>query len=417
MPSRSPLRHALLPLLLVSCASPPSPDETLGTPVPGDTAVPADSADPHPDDLDGDGYPAPEDCDDDDPTRSPGATEVCDGVDQDCDGLVDDDAQNAPTWYADADGDGFGDPLTSYQSCTGGVEAGADCDDGDSSIHPGAPEVCRNATDDNCDTYIDEMVAGITHLTIQAAIDDACAPGDVVWVAAGTYVENLLLAEDRPVALASIDGYDSTTVDGSACTTGPDTCATITVLAHRSEIRGLRITGGSGQYGGGIATWVTNDVRIEGNLIDANHADGGGGGLYLYGGGHTVRDNDVRENTAAGDGGGIELHAVGDPDEFVTLLENNTFADNRGDNGGGAYDATLDGRAMWIGNTFTGNVGALGGGVLGVYTLETTSNTITGNTATDAGGGVWVSSYWTWSSAGDTITGNTPDDVACGEGC
>ncbi len=57
-------------------------------------------------DVDDDGYGEPEDCDDDDPLRRPGAAEVCNGVDDNCDGVIDENA--LLTWYADGDGDGYG---------------------------------------------------------------------------------------------------------------------------------------------------------------------------------------------------------------------------------------------------------------------------------------------------------------------
>jgi hypothetical protein len=58
-------------------------------------------------DADGDGFPASEDCDDTDATINAGAIETCDGVDNDCDGEIDEGVSD--TWYADADGDGYGD--------------------------------------------------------------------------------------------------------------------------------------------------------------------------------------------------------------------------------------------------------------------------------------------------------------------
>ncbi len=79
------------------------------------------------------------DCNDTDPTIHPGASELCDGIDNDCDGIV-------PADEVDADGDG-------YMVCAG------DCDDDDPNINPGATEIC-NGIDDDCDGEVDEGVSG-----------------------------------------------------------------------------------------------------------------------------------------------------------------------------------------------------------------------------------------------------------------
>ncbi len=105
-------------------------------------------------DADGDGTPACEDCDDGDLTAFPGAEEMCDGADDDCDGEVDEDAVDAATWYADTDGDGFGDDASTTAACEEPADfapQGGDCDDADASYHPGAPESCDVLVDYNCD--------------------------------------------------------------------------------------------------------------------------------------------------------------------------------------------------------------------------------------------------------------------------
>ncbi|MBW2255333.1 MAG: hypothetical protein JRI25_12135, partial [Deltaproteobacteria bacterium] len=100
-----------------------------------------------------------DDCDDTDGDIHPGAEEVCDGDDNDCDGETDeDDAVDAPTWWVDSDGDGFGDPLESRRACTqpaGWVGNDEDCDDADASSFPGADEYCDGA-DNDCDGEVDE---------------------------------------------------------------------------------------------------------------------------------------------------------------------------------------------------------------------------------------------------------------------
>jgi len=100
-----------------------------------------------------------EDCDDTNPNVNAGDDEVCDGVDNDCDGTVDEpDAVDAQTWYADLDGDGHGDPASSQDACDPPLDHVAnadDCDDTDAAVFPGADEYC-NGYDDDCDGDTDE---------------------------------------------------------------------------------------------------------------------------------------------------------------------------------------------------------------------------------------------------------------------
>ena len=98
------------------------------------------------------------DCDDGAAAVSPSAPEGCNGVDDNCDGQVDESAVDATTWYADFDGDLYGDLALSQQACTaptGYVALAGDCDDGQANISPAADEVC-NGLDDNCDGLTDD---------------------------------------------------------------------------------------------------------------------------------------------------------------------------------------------------------------------------------------------------------------------
>ena len=108
-------------------------------------------------DGDGDGYYNTEDCDDDDADINPGAEEVCDGVDNDCDDDVDEDPTDGTTYYADDDGDGYGDPDASEVLCSsssGYVTNDDDCDDTDADINPDGTEVC-DGDDNDCDGSTD----------------------------------------------------------------------------------------------------------------------------------------------------------------------------------------------------------------------------------------------------------------------
>jgi hypothetical protein len=106
------------------------------------------------DDRDGVGDAAcgGDDCDDLDSTTFEGAQELCDDRDNDCDTAIDEDTMILD-WYVDSDGDGFGDedgsPVRSCPAVSGRVPNDRDCDDADEDIRPGADELC-NGIDDDC---------------------------------------------------------------------------------------------------------------------------------------------------------------------------------------------------------------------------------------------------------------------------
>ncbi len=99
-----------------------------------------------------------QDCNDDDPYINPAATEICDKLDNDCDGAVDEGVTT--TFYIDADQDGYGSPNTSSQACSapsGYVADDTDCNDKDKGINPGATEVCDpEDVDENCNGVADD---------------------------------------------------------------------------------------------------------------------------------------------------------------------------------------------------------------------------------------------------------------------
>jgi hypothetical protein len=94
-----------------------------------------------------------EDCNNTATSVFPGAEELCDELDNDCDRETDE-TLPSQLWFVDADGDGFGSEALSVESCRppeGFVAAAGDCDDNDPARSPGHPEVCNDGIDNDCD--------------------------------------------------------------------------------------------------------------------------------------------------------------------------------------------------------------------------------------------------------------------------
>lgn len=124
------------------------------------------------------------DCNDGVAAIHPGASEVCNGADDDCDGGVDQGAVDALPFYGDVDGDGYGNAADIKASCSrpnGYVSSASDCDDQNAAISPAAQEICGGG-DENCNGLVDDNDSDVAGQQTWFADADADGFGDVATV-------------------------------------------------------------------------------------------------------------------------------------------------------------------------------------------------------------------------------------------
>ena len=398
------------------------------------------------------------DCDDGDPTQHPGADEVCNGEDDDCEGDIDeDDAVDARTWHADLDGDGFGDPTTGTTSCTapsGTITDASDCDDGDAAVNPAATEFC-DGIDNDCDstTSEDGMVTYVTsagtydvtssfsgtagapawlgvtdagtvqfcdgtyavHFEVEADVTFTSLsgdPADVVLDAEGESSVLNIATDGLSVAVEGLtltDGDGDGRVGGYANTGGAVNCEASAVPSQVS-ITDSVLTGNTGGGGGGVAAELC-DVSLSGTTVQDNTSDAGGALLVVDG------DIDLEDSVLSGnyadDAGGV-FHITGD-----AVVIDSRIDDNDAENVGAwlAYEASLTCTASSAGAAgFTGNTDDVYGAItlLPDASLDLTDCDL----GTAAGGDDnspvdIITSTWFEYRFGDTRTVSC-DDATCG---
>jgi hypothetical protein len=185
----------------------------------GDGAVRAACCNEQP----GGGLRCGEDCADGEAAIRPGATEICNRLDDDCDGRVDE--EGATPFYADADRDGYGDAARVVATgCRAPARATADatdCDDGDAAVSPGAREVC-DGDDETCD----------------ARSDEGCPTGAVRFTSGtagpGTVGSGTIFHDDRCGDGSALVGLAAAVDVGGVATTVAALCAPLTVVADEA---------------------------------------------------------------------------------------------------------------------------------------------------------------------------------------
>ena len=269
-------------------------------------------------------------------------------------------------------------------------------------------------------------VPSANYPTIQAAID-AALDGDAVIVAPGTYVENIDFL-GKAITLTSSGAADATTIDGSGCTTGVDSCSVVTCAS--GEGGGTTLVGFT--IVGGLGTVVELDPQ-------------GCSGCFTFGGGMfisnasapTVINCKFAQNFATTDGGGISVRASSHPSIYDCTFESNStdssgggLASSEGSNptvvhcaflsnyaaiGSGGGISCLDGDISIQDCEFYSNF-AIGGGAIGAdnSNLIAVNCVVSGNSA-HSGGGFWASGSNT-SIVACSITGNVAFSTCAGCG-
>lgn len=262
----------------------------------------------------------------------------------------------------------------------------------------------------------------------QAMLDANSAAGvDTITFTAGlTGTINVL--SDLPSLTGGVDlqgpGASVITIDGGwTAAGGPSTGQSLFVLDNldvadgASTISGVTITGGyprdiNGKLNGGalLKDQGDADLTITDVVLTGNYApdDGGAMNLQNTNGTVTIRDSVISNNVASDVGGAV--YAVGNGALTLALSNVEISGNSAGDNGGGLY--LYQGSLTIIDSTISNNVAetGTGGGIAfedGPFTIV--SSTISGNTAGDSGGGIWIDdSLATISDS--TISGNVSGD-------
>ena len=366
-------------------------DTSVDTDIDTDTDVP-DGAD-----ADGDGFSTPEDCDDSSAAINPDADEICDYLDNDCDGKADLDPVE-PKWFLDADADGFGDATDAVGSCSpvaNRIDNPDDCDDTRGSVFPGAIEAC-NDIDDDCDPATGE--AGVVSVNaagayagVQAAVD-AAVNDATIDLCAGTYEEAIITG--KGLKFIGHGGRDQVRLDGRGL--APTLRVTGGLL---TRVEGITLQNGVADFGGCLSV-SANDLELVSARLEGCEA-ARGGGLNFSGDQVFATDTEFVGNIGNLEGGGIwagfnsEIQltgctvsgntadvgagAFGDQSSDY-LLDATTVADNAAGTFGGGFALYMGSTADVIGGAIVRNTAQFGGGLL----LE--DSEFTGQ-ATDMGAG------------------------------
>ncbi|MEN0065345.1 MAG: MopE-related protein [Myxococcota bacterium] len=255
------------PLWLVACTSSSVGPQSSGRPISEDPNVPNGDVD-----IDGDGVPASQDCNDMDPEVGAPEPERCNGLDDDCDGTIDEEAVDAVEWFADVDQDGFGDVETVTIACDapeGFVASGTDCDDANAQTNPEANERC-DGLDNDCNGEPDDGPNLLFVPTMFGSINEAIesAPqGAEICLLPRTYAGTITIGAND-VVLAGVGAQDEIVFDRSQAASamiplGPGTGA---LTLRNLTFRGYNNSSNNGAFEGIFIDKTTTDDLVLDNV-------------------------------------------------------------------------------------------------------------------------------------------------------
>ena len=292
---------------------------------------------------DGTGAPGFEDCDNTDGTVHPAASELCDGLDNDCDGSL-------PADEDDGDGDGYV-PCTEDSGGWDGapITGDEDCDDADGSTFPGAGETCGDGVVNDCEDTLGEAAGACAAVSGEISLGsaDAKLSGEVSSDYAGFSVSSAGDVND--------DGYDDLLVGAYREDSGTGAGAAYLVFGPVSGEVSLgsadaKLTGEARKDYAGYSVSTAGDVDDDGYddlFVGAPTEDSGGtdaGAAYLVlgpaSGEVSLASADAKlAGEAVGDHAGESVSGAGDinDDGYDDLLVGACAEDHSSSKAGAAY--------------------------------------------------------------------------------
>ncbi len=320
----------LLVAVLTTACSPRCPSLDGESPL-GDSETPLveDTGQDEPTDADADGFSVEDgDCDDGDPTVNPNATEACNGVDDDCDGAVDE------------------------ESCAEG-----------------------------CDLWVPH-----DHEHVQDAID-AAPDGASVCLDAGSWFENVTI-QDRSLEIRGLHGSTATVIDGQGL---GSTVAISGDASHRVVLNALSLRHGQANTGGALLVTGCTLEASDLQLLESN-ATKGAGLAVLGGAEVLASELRVLDNVATSDGGGVLVDEASSLELSDSVLSGNEAqaGDGAGFLVTGAASLLVQGATIQDNNATESN-GQRGGGLaVEDAFVELRDSSIVENGASEAGGALWI---------------------------